>query len=139
MEQSLQLNRVTQLPKKGEKVIVLELTDIQLHSNARPTQSVGGAIRRSIENNKPGRIFSSLEKKQESVTDQNSIEFSMPFVMNDPVLKQTIHDYQKQGYRVMIQISKSGLPIHLGKDAVDFMNSTRGKRILRKIEKNKDY
>jgi hypothetical protein len=49
MEQSLQLNRVTQLPKKGEKVIVLELTDIQLHSNARPTQSVGGAIRRSIE------------------------------------------------------------------------------------------
>jgi len=139
MEQSLQLNRVTQLPKKGEKVIVLELTDIQLHSNARPTQSVGGAIRRSIENNKPGRIFSSLEKKQESVTDQNSIEFSMPFVMNDPVLKQTIHDYQKQGYRVMIQISKSGLPIHLGKDAVDFMNSTRGKRILRKIEKDKDY
>ncbi|HRY62403.1 MAG TPA: hypothetical protein P5056_01375 [Candidatus Paceibacterota bacterium] len=135
----MQLNRVTQLPKKGEKVIVLELTDIQLHSNARPTQSVGGAIRRSIENNKPGRIFSSLEKKQESVTDQNSIEFSMPFVMNDPVLKQTIHDYQKQGYRVMIQISKSGLPIHLGKDAVDFMNSTRGKRILRKIEKDKDY
>jgi hypothetical protein len=67
MEQSLQLNRVTQLPKKGEKVIVLELTDIQLHTNARPTQSVGGAIRRSIENNKPGRIFSSLEKKQESV------------------------------------------------------------------------
>jgi hypothetical protein len=58
--------------------------------------------------------------------------------MNDPVLKQTIHDYQKQGYRVMIQMPKSGLPIHLGKDAVDFMNSTRGKRILRKIKKDKD-
>lgn len=137
MEQSLQLNRVTQLPKKGEKVIILELTDIQLHSNARPTQSVGGAIRRSIENNKPGRIFSSLEKKQESSTDQNSIEFTMPFTMNDPVLKQTIHDYQQQGYRVLIQMPKSGLPIHLGKDAVEFMNSTRGKRILRKIKKDK--
>ncbi len=139
MEQSLQLNRVTKLPKKGEKVIVLELTDIQLHSNARPTQSVGGAIRRSIENNKPGRIFSSLEKKQESVADQNSIEFSIPFVMNDPVLKQTIHEYQQQGYRVMIQMPKSGLPIHLGKDAVNFMNSARGKRILRKIKKDKEY
>ena len=139
MEQSLQLNRVTQLPKKGEKVIVLELTDIQLHSNARLTQSVGGAIRRSIENNKPGRIFSSLDKRQESSVDQNSLEFSMPFVMNDPVLKQTIHDYQKQGYRVMIQMPKSGLPIHLGKDAVDFMNSTRGKRILRKMKKDKEY
>lgn len=139
MEQSLQLNRVTQLPKKGEKVIVLELTDIQFHSNARPTQSVGGAIRRSIENNKPGRIFSSLEKNPESSTDQNSIAFSIPFAMNDPVLKQTIHDYQKQGYRVMIKMPKSGLPIHLGKDVVDFMNSTRGKRILRKIEKDKEY
>jgi hypothetical protein len=139
MEQSLQLNRVTQFPKKGEKTIVLELTDIQLHSNARPTQSVGGAIRRSIENNKPGRIFSSLEKKQESVVDQNSIGFSIPFIMNDPVLKQTIHDYQKRGYRVMIQMPKSGLPIHLGKDTVDFMSSTRGKRILRKIQKDKEY
>ena len=135
MEQILQLNKVTQLPKKGEKVIVLELTDIQLHTNARPTQSVGGVIQRSIEHNKPGRIFSSLEKRQESVADQNSIEFSMPFVMNDPVLKQTIHEYQKQGYRVMIQMPKSGLPIHLSKDAVDFMSSTRGKRILRKIKK----
>ena len=139
MEQSLQLNRVTQLPKKGEKVIILELTDIQLHSNARPTQSVGGAIRRSIEKNKPGRIFSSFEKKQDLSNDQNSIAFKVPFVMNDPVLKQVISDYQKQGYRVMIQMPKTGLPIHLGKDAVDFVNSTKGKRILRKIKKDKDY
>jgi hypothetical protein len=138
MEQSLQLNRVTQLPKKGKKIIILQLTDIQLHSNARPTQSVGGAIRRSIENNKPGRIFSSLEKKQESNTDQNSIAFSMPFTMDDPVLKQTIHDYQQQGYRVMIKMPRSGLPIHLGKDAVEFINSTRGKRILRKMKKDKE-
>lgn len=139
MEQSLQLNRITQLPKKGEKVIILELTDIQLHSNARPTQSVGGAIRRSIENSKPGRIFSSLEKKQELSNDNSSIEFSMPIAMNDPVLKQTIHDYQQQGYRVLIQAPKAGLPIHLGKDAVEFVNSTRGKRILRKMKRDKEY
>jgi hypothetical protein len=61
----------------------------------------------------------------------------MPFAMNDPVLKQTIHDYQQQGYRVLIQMPKSGLPIHLGKEAVEFMNSTRGKRILRRIKKDK--
>lgn len=133
MEQILQLNKVTKPIKKGEKIIVLELTEIQLHTNARPTQSVGGAIQRSIEHNKPGRIFSSLEKPQESST---SIKVKFPFEMNDPVLKQTIHDYQTQGYRVMLKVPKSGLPMYLGKDGVDFMNSTRAKRILRKIKKD---
>lgn len=137
MEQNIQLNRVTKLPKKGEKIIVLQLTDIQLHSNVRPTKSVGGAIRRSIENNKPGRIFSSLEKQNLGAV-QNSIEFNLPFVMDDPVLKQVIHDYQKQGYRVMLQMPKAGLPVHLGKDAVDFINSIKGKRILRKMKKDKE-
>ena len=138
MEQSLQLNRVTQLPKKGEKVIVLQLTDIQLHSNARPTQSVGGAIRRSIENNKPGRVFSSFETEK-SDESQLALKMKMPFVMNDPALKQAIHDYQRQGYRVMLQIPKAGLPIMLGKDAQEFMRSTKGKRIIRKINKDKEY
>ncbi len=132
MEQILQLNKVTQPLQKGEKVIVLELTDIQLHTNARPTQSVGGAIQRSIEQNKPGRIFSSLEKPQESSA---SIKVKFPFEMNDPVLKQTIHDYQKQGYRVILKVPESGLPVFLGKDSINFMNSTRAKRILRRINK----
>jgi hypothetical protein len=139
MEQKLQLNTVKKLPRKGEKVIILELTDIQLHSNARPTQSVGGAIRRSIENNKPGRIFSPIEKKEKLGTDQNSIKITMPFVMDDPVLTKAIYDYQQQGYRVMIRVPETGLPVYLGKDAENFMNSTKGKRILRKIKKDKGY
>lgn len=139
MEEILQLNRVSKLPEKGEKLIILELTDIQLHSNARPTKSVGGAIRRSIENNKPGRIFSSLENKTETDTNQNSIVFKMPFAMDDPVLMQTIRDYQKQGYRVMLKIPKTDLPMSLGKDVNEFMNSTRGKRIFRKRKKDKGY
>lgn len=133
MEQRLQLNKVTQPLKEGEKIVVLELTDIQLHTNARPTQSVGGAIQRSVEQNKPGRIFSSLEKPQESST---SIKVKFPFEMNDPVLKQTIRDYQMQGYRVMLKVPESGLPVFLGKDSIDFMNSTRAKRILRRINKD---
>mgnify|MGYP000629729990 CR=1 FL=1 len=135
MEQRLRFNEVI----KGEKVIVLQLTDIQLHSNARPTQSVGGVIKRSIENNKPGRIFSSLEKRENLNTDQNSTTFTIPFEINDPILNQTINDYEQKGYRVEIQIPESGLPIYLGKDAVDFMDSVQGKRILRRIKKDKEY
>jgi len=138
MEQVLQLNRVKEMPKKGEKVIILELTDIQLHSNVLPTESIGNAVQRSIKNKKPGRIFSTLNKIRESGTDQNSIVFEVALAVNDPKLKQVVQDYQQQGYRVLIQKPKAGLPIYLGKDAEEFINSTRGRRILRKIRKDKE-
>lgn len=139
MEQQLQLNRVTEPPKKGERIIILQLTDIQLHSNARLTQSVGGAIRRSIENNKPGRIFSPLEKPTPSDVAKRSMTINLPFLTEDPVLKQTIHDYQQQGYRVMIRMPKVGLPVRLGEDSIQFMKSTKSRRILRRMKKDKDY
>ena len=136
MDQVLQLNRVKKLPKKGEKVIILELTDIQLHSNVRHTKSIGGAVRRSIEKKKPGRVFTSLETSN-SPHDENALKFKIPLATNDPVLKQTIQDYQQQGFRVLLQVPKAGLPIYLGRDAEEFMKSTKGRRVLRKIEKDK--
>ncbi len=139
MEQRLQLNEVTELPKNGEKVIVLELTDIQLHSNVRPTKSVGSVIERSIEHNKPGRIYSPLEKPANIDISQNSIPFRLPFSVEDPTLKQTVQKYQQQGYRVLIKMPKAGLPIRLGKDAADFMRSTSSRRILRKIKREQCY
>jgi len=136
MKQELQLTEVTKPIKKGEKIIILELTDIQLHSNARISKSTGDVIDRSIKNNKPGRIFSPL-KNQTSSTD-NKMTFEIPFNMQDPSLHKMIADYQKQGYRVMIKKPTSGLPILLGKDAQEFMESKNGKRILRGIAKRKD-
>lgn len=139
MEQKLQLNKVTELPKKGEKVIVLELTDIQLHSNVRPTKSVGAVIERSIKHSEPGRIYSPLEKPKNSDISQNSIPFTLPFSMEDPTLKQTIQKYQQQGYRVLMKIPKEGLPVRLGKDAVDFMRSTTARRILRRVKREQGH
>ena len=139
MEQKLQLNEVTELPKKGEKVIFLELTDIQLHSNVRPTKSVGGVIERSIEHSEPGRIYSPLEKPTSSDISQNPIPFTLPLSMEDPTLKQAIQKYQQQGYRVLIKMPKEGLPIRLGKDATDFMRSTTARRILRKVKREQGH
>ncbi|TXH01631.1 MAG: hypothetical protein E6P95_01460 [Candidatus Moraniibacteriota bacterium] len=138
MEQRLQLNKVTQLPKKGEKLIVLELTDVQLHTNVRPTKSIGGVVERSIDYKKPGRINSPLKKPSESDIATKSIPITLPFLMEDPSLKQAIHKYQQQGYRVMLKMPKEGLPIYLGKDAVDFMKSTTSRRLLRKIKRDKN-
>ena len=137
MEQVLQLHRVTEPIKKGEKVIILELTDIQLHTNARSTQSVGGVVQRSIEQNKPGRIFSPLEAPNPASDAEQSIKVQLPFGVNDPKLQETICHYKHLGYRVMMRVPNH-MPIKLGKDAVEFMNSKNGKRVIRGLEKKVD-
>jgi len=134
MEQMLQLNRVIEPIKKGEKVIVLELTDIQLHMNARPTSSVGDTIQRSIEHNKPGRIFSPLQVPSSKSGGANTIHVELPFGANDPKLQEAVRHYKKLGYRVMLRVPQH-MPIKLGKDAVQFMDSKNGKRLIRGMEK----
>lgn len=134
MEQILQLNRVTKPIKKGEKVIVLELTDIQLHMNARPTPSVGAVVQRSIEHNKEGRIFSPLQAPKSEDDDSNSIRVELPFGVNDPKLQEAVRHYQQLGYRVMLGVPKH-MPIKLGRDAEEFMKSKNGKRLIRGLEK----
>lgn len=137
MEQMLQLNRVTKPIKKGEKVIVLELTDIQLHMNARLTPSVGAVVQRSIEHNKQGRIFSSLPTPKPESDDSNSIHIELPFGASDPKLAEAVRHYQQLGYRVMLGVPKH-MPIKLGRDATEFMNSKNGQRLIRGLKKESE-
>jgi hypothetical protein len=134
MEQVLQLKPISKPIKKGEKVIVLELTDIQLHMNARPTPSVGAVVQRSIEHNKQGRIFSPLPAPKLEGGDSNSIHVELPFGVNDPKLQEAVRHYQRLGYRVMLGVTQH-MPIKLGRDAEEFMKSKNGKRLIRGLEK----
>lgn len=134
MEQMLQLHRVTKPIKQGEKVLFLQLTDVQLHTNARPTTSVGGVVQRSIEHDKPGRVFSPLQLPQPTENGDNTFSVSLPFVENDPKLKEVVGHYIGLGYRVMLVVPHN-LPVKLGNDAVQFLNSKNGKRLLRGMEK----
>lgn len=134
MEKILQLNPISKPIKKSEKVIVLELMDIQLHMNARSTPSVGAVVQRSIEHNKEGRIFSPLQAPKSENGDNNSIRVELPFGVNDPKLQEAVRHYQKIGYRVMLGVPKY-MPIKLGKDAEEFMKSKNGKRLTRGLEK----
>lgn len=134
MEQILQLKPVSKPIKKGEKLIIIELTDIQLHMNARPTPSVGAVVQRSIEHSKEGRIFSPLQTPKSEDGDSNSIRVELPFGVNDPKLQEAVRYYQKLGYRVMLRVPEH-MPIKLGKDAQEFMNSKNGKRVIRGLKK----
>jgi len=131
MEEKLILHKPISPPNKGD--IIIQLTDIQLHRNADKTDSPGKRVEHAIDNNKPGRI------RQKLLVKEGNIIQTPFFDTNDPSLQAMVRKYQQQGKRVFIQKPpKEGLPVFLGDDAVQFMNSKKGKRILRKINKDKD-
>lgn len=129
MDQKLVLHPAIHTPQNGD--IIFELTDFQLHTNSRTTQSVGKTIERSVESNQPGRIFSPMSNLR--VLENNTVQFSMP-IFNPDELKPLIQQYQQQGKRVFLLKPKS-LPVFPGKDTVEFINSKKGKRILRMLAK----
>lgn len=131
MEQKLVLHPAIHRPCNGD--IILKLTDIQFHTNARMTPSSSKTIKRSIESNQPGRIFSPL-KSTVRVIENNTV-ISIQELFNPDQLKSLVQEYQKQGKRVFIAKPKNGIPATLGRDAVEFMNSVKGRRALRRLEK----
>lgn len=133
MEQKLVLHPAIHKPSNGD--IILQLTDIQLHTNARMTPSASKTIKRSIESNQPGRIFSPLKSTVEVI--ENNTVISIKELFNPDQLKSLVQEYQKQGKRVFIAKPNNGIPATLGRDAVEFMNSIKGKRALRRLEKQK--
>jgi hypothetical protein len=56
--------------------------------------------------------------------------------LNDPALRETIKNYNKQGRRVFIKMPEGALPIFAGKDTVEFTKSVKGKRAARRLMKN---
>lgn len=69
MEYKLQINEPKTGPNKGD--IILDITDIQLHSTNRITKSIGKTVDRAIEKDQPGRIYSPLEVTNQSNIDNN--------------------------------------------------------------------
>lgn len=136
MEYKLQIDTPKTGPNQGD--IILNITDIQLHSNPRITKSVSKIIDRSIENDQPGRIYSQLEVNNQSDTDNNEHKIQLiNKIKQDPDMLAMIKKYNQQGKRVFIRFPKEGVPVFPGKDTLEFINSKNGKRIIRGIANNK--
>ena len=58
--------------------------------------------------------------------------------MQDPHMLEYVKAEESKGYKIVIQFPKDGLPVHLGKDAQEFIKSKKGKRILRRLDKEKN-
>ena len=121
--------------KDGVKYKIIQITDIALHTSPKkPTPSVGKKVQKAFENNKPDRIYSNLEKPE--VTGNGSI--TLDLLKMDPDFVKMVQNEEAQGYKVLISLPKSGVPIFAGKDTVEFMDSKNGKRLTRGIAKGKD-
>jgi hypothetical protein len=115
--------------------IVLTITDIRLHSKARSPKSLGNFFKRLIFGKKPARLYFPLPPQEQN---QNSIfNFNIDLGLNDPVLLETIKEYNKQGRRVLISVPNDML-IFLGKDIAEFGNGIKGKRVVRRLMKNEN-
>ena len=125
--------KTTQIPPKNGDVII-QLTDIQLHTNVRVPEFAGKTMSKKIEAMEPGRaIFPTPEQE----ANLKNGEFNLMMnITNDPHLLAMVEKYQKEGRRVIISVPHN-MPVFLGKDTTQFMDSKQGRRIHRRIEKEK--
>jgi len=118
--------------KDGVKYKILEITDIALHSSDRqPTKSIGKKIKQAFALKKPGRLYGF--KIQKPTDKPGYFESVIDLVQKDPELMRVIQEEEKNGYKILLGLPKGGIPIVLGKDAEEFINSKNGQRVIRAI------
>lgn len=120
--------------RDGVKYKIIQITDVTFHTNQMsPTSSIGEKVKKSFVKNAPGRAYNHINK--EVLFDQKA--YIIDYFKNDPEFVQYVQDEEKKGYKILLGFPKEGIPNVLGKDTIDFMNSVKGKRILRRLYKNR--
>ncbi|MFA5029617.1 MAG: hypothetical protein WC518_02575 [Patescibacteria group bacterium] len=136
MEYQLQLKPF--IRKDGQKYKIIQLTDIALHTaKKQATRSIGKKIKELFDFKKPIRIYSPIQlNKQGNQTDKNS--FTVEVLRQDPDFQEMVRNQEANGYKILLEVSKGGIPVVMGKDTQVFIKSKNGQRILRKFAKNDD-
>ncbi len=135
MEYQLQLKPFER--KDGYKYKIIEITDIALHSSDKqPTKSISKKIKQSFEQNKPNRLYSL--KTQELIEKGDMAKIIDDFVRQDPNFIKMVQEEEKKGYKILLGLPKEGIPIKLGDDTVEFLQSKNGQRIIRGMNKTKN-
>ncbi len=119
----------------GVKYKVLQLTDIKLHTTPKRPTSFVKKVRESFQNNTPGRIYNPLP---ENLALQDDDSFDLEQLRHNQDVMRMVREEEAKGYKVVIAIPKKGIPVFPGEDTIEFLNSKNGKRILRKLDKNKN-
>jgi hypothetical protein len=110
------------------------MTDFAFHAkNMRPTESIGKKFKSYIDSQEPYRIYSAPP----ALDGLDPKLFTLEILKNDPDFIQLVQEEEKKGFKILLSLPKEGVPVVLGKDTIEFLKSKNGKRVLRKLAKNK--
>ncbi|MFA5934597.1 MAG: hypothetical protein WC827_01795 [Candidatus Paceibacterota bacterium] len=125
--------------KEGVKYKNILLTDIMLHASPKRPSTFGSKLKKAFNAiGQPGRIYQHINKPEPIVENTNTFKMEiLTQLQNDPAFVKYVEEERKNGFEVVIQIPKAGLPIVAGKDMVEFIKSKNGQRIIRGLAKNK--
>lgn len=118
--------------QNGKTYNVITITDFAFHTNNLRSTPIKNIVK-SLEKNQPGRIYGSAVKPQGNTMKMTFLES----LMKDPEFIKYVQEEEKNGRKVLLKFAKTGVPIFPGKDTIEFMNSVKGKRILRRLAKGK--
>lgn len=119
--------------KKGQKYKIIAVTDIQYHSSVkRPTKSIGKVANKNQESLTPYRAYT--EAKDWNVPREEQKKMIIEMLQNDPSYIEFIKKQEQLGYKVLLEIPDP-IPLKLGNDMEEFLNSKKGKRIVRWLAK----
>lgn len=117
----------------GVKYKVIQLTDLKLHTAPkRPTPSFGKKVREAFHHNAPSRVYNTLPKPMVPTNDNS---FIVEILKLDPDFVKMVQEEEAKGCKVLISVPKEGVPVLLGEDTIEFLDSKNGKRLLRKLDK----
>lgn len=119
--------------KEGQKYTTILITDIQQHtSTRRPTKSIGKVASKNQETFTPYRAYT--EKKDWNVPREQQKTMIIEMLQDDPSYIDFIKEQEQEGYKVLLEIPDP-IPLKLGSDAEEFLNSKKGKRVIRWLAK----
>lgn len=125
--------------KPGMKYRTILLTDITLHTSQKRPSTFGEKMKKAFNAfGIPGRAYQPMSKPE--LKKENPGAFKMGILnhlQNDPEFIKYVTEEREKGVEIVIQIPKAGVPVLAGEDTVEFINSIKGKRILRRLAKEK--
>lgn len=133
MDQMLQVKRIPAF-KKGVKYWPIQITDNAFHTSPKsPTLSAGKKIQEASDANKPGRIYGPLDP----LALVNPRAYTLKLLGENPDFANFVKEKEAEGYKVVLIMPEGGPPTGLGKDAQEFVQSKKWKRITRALAKRK--
>lgn len=118
--------------KEGVNYRIIQIMDTAAHTAVKiPTPSLGKKIQKAFEADEPGRLYFPVDP----VLLTNPRDYILSQLQQDSGFRKMVQEEEARGWKVVIALPKDGIPMELGKDAIEFLNSKNGKRVLRGIAK----